>query len=186
MTKKETALILATLRAAYPGFYRDMTPEDAQTAANLWQGLFADEDYKLVSAAVQTLIKTRTSTFPPVPGEVTEQIYKLAHQDELGEAEAWALVKAAAARGTYNATEEFDALPPAVQSVVRSPAQLRSWAQMDTAEFESVVASNFQRSYRARRAQDREFEALPAGAREVAKEIAGALFKALSEGKEIV
>lgn len=182
MTAKQSALILATLRAAYPGFYRDMTADDIQTAVNLWHGLFADEDYTVVLAAVQALIKTRTSTFPPVPGEVTEQIHKLTHPDELSSADAWALVKRAASRGLYNATEEFEALPAAVQRVVGSPNQLRSWASVDPQEFETVVASNFRRAYESRRASDREYEALPQGAKEVMQAISAAAFKELPGG----
>lgn len=184
MTKKETAMILATLKAAYPSFYRDMSQEDAMAAANLWYDLFADNEYTLVLAAVKALIKTRTSTYPPVPGEVTEQMQKLMHPDELTESEAWSLVKHAAMRGLYNAQEEFDALPPAVQRVVGSAHQLRSWASMDSSEFDSVVASNFQRSYRARRKADREYEALPAGSREVAQAITAGVLKQLPGGEK--
>lgn len=184
MTKKETAMVLATLKAAYPGFYRDMSGEDAQAAANLWHGLFADEDYTVVAAAVQALIKTRTNTYPPVPGEVTEQIHKLRHPDELTASDAWTLVKRAAANGLYNAQEEYDRLPPSVQRAVGSPAQLRSWAETDPSTFETVVASNFRRAYEARRASDREYEALPQGAREVMQTIAAAVFKPLPEGRD--
>ena len=183
MNKKETAMILATLKAAYPSFYRDMSQEDAMAAANLWYDLFADNDYTLVLAAVKALIKTRTNTFPPVPGEVTEQIHKLTHPDELTSADAWTMVKRAASRGLYNATEEFDKLPPPVQRIVGSPAQLRSWAEIDPQQFDTVVASNFRRAYDARRESDREYEALPQGAKEVMQEIAAVAFKSLPEGR---
>ena len=181
MTTRETAMILATLRAAYPSFYRDMSHDDVTATASLWHGLFADEDYTVVSAAVQALIKTRTNTYPPVPGEVTEQIHKLTHPDELSAQDAWALVKQAASRGLYNAQEEYDRLPPSVQHAVGSPAQLRAWAETDPSTFETVVASNFRRAYEARRASDRELEALPSGAREVMQTIAAGVFKSLPE-----
>lgn len=183
MTKKETALILATLKAAYPSFYRELSPDDAQAAANLWQTLFADEPYDLVLAAVQALIKTRTSTFPPVPGEVTEQIRKLTHPDELSAEDAWSLVQRASSRGIYNATEEFNALPRAVQRAIGTPAQLRAWAVVDPQEFETVVASNFRRAYETMVRRSHELDALPAGAKEVMTAISGAVFKTLPEGR---
>lgn len=183
MTKKETAMILATLKAAYPSFYRDMSQEDAMAAANLWYDLFSDSDYTLVRAAVKALIKTRTSTFPPVPGEVTEQIQKLLHPGELDAQEAFDLVRHAAVHGSpYDPQEAFYALPDAVQRVVGSPAQLKAWMMVSEEEFETVVASNFRRAWDARRKSDREWEALPAGSREVAQAIAAGVFKQLPEG----
>ena len=78
---------------------------------------------------------------------------------------AWALVAKAVRNGTWGAKEEFDALPPQIQRVVGSPTQLRDWAQMDSDSLHSVVASNFQRSYRAKVKADKEYAALPSDVR---------------------
>lgn len=78
-----------------------------------------------------------------------------------------------AQRGLYNAREEYDKLPPVVQCVVGSSSQLKEWAMMDAETVQSVVASNFQRSYMARAERERERMALPSAVRETVSKIAG-------------
>ena len=77
------------------------------------------------------------------------------------EMEAWNLVVKAASNGFYGAKEEFAKLPRDVQEIVGSPAQLREWSQMDSDEFNTVLASNFQRSYRARAESRKVYGRLP-------------------------
>lgn len=161
MDRSETLKIMAVLCAAYPQFYAKQTDEDLANVVNLWLDLFEDEPYPLVAAATKALIKTRTSTFPPVVGEVAEKVRQISTPEEMTEAEAWALVSTAVRNGTYGAEKEFNALPPTLQRLVGSPRQLKEWAAMDEDVVQSVVASNFQRSYRARAKSEREYEALP-------------------------
>ncbi len=68
--------------------------------------------------------------------------------DELSEAEAWALVSKAASGSIHGYKADFERLPPTVQKAVGSPEMLHAWGMMNADAFESVVASNFQRSYR--------------------------------------
>lgn len=76
------------------------------------------------------------------------------------EQEAWGLVANALKNSAYHSEQEFAKLPPEIQSVIHDPAQLKAWAIDDNFN-ESVVSSNFMRSYRARAASIREFKALP-------------------------
>jgi hypothetical protein len=99
--------------------------------------------------------------FPPVIGQVKEYIRKLTAPEEMTEQEAWALVAKAIRNGTWGAKEEFEALPPQIQRIVGSPTQLSDWAKMDSDSVHSVVASNFQRSFRAKAKADKEYAALP-------------------------
>lgn len=62
MTKAETAKIMATLWAAYPGFYSKAGNGDQAAAVELWQKCFEAEPYELVSAAVYALIKVRPNS----------------------------------------------------------------------------------------------------------------------------
>lgn len=181
MTQQETNRVMAILSAAYPAFYRNQSQDDIRAARDLWQQLFADEPYAVVSAAVTALIKTRTSTYPPVPGEVSDQIYKLTHQDELSDADAWAMVKRAVCNSLYNSSDEYARLPERVQRCVGSPSQLRDWSMMPVDELDSVVASNFRRAYSARRQADREYAALPAETRALLSETAALMLKQLPE-----
>lgn len=166
MNRVETAGVLSVLRAAYPQFYRGVSAKEAERTVSLWQELFKDEDARVVSVAVKAMIASRTSTFPPVIGEVKEEIQKMRAPRRMGEAEAWHLVAAAIRNSLYNAQTEYDKLPPTVQRLVGSPQQLREWASMDTDAVASVVASNFRRAFRVRAASDWEFQKLPADIRQ--------------------
>jgi hypothetical protein len=85
-------------------------------------------------------------------------MYRGTQPNEMTEAEAWALVRKAASNSFYGqAAKEFDKLPPILQRLVGTPNQLRDWGMMDSNEFNTVVASNFQRSYRARVKSDKEY-----------------------------
>ena len=113
--------------------------------------------------------------FPPHIGAIKEAIVKLKTSDEMTELEAWALVNKATKNSTWNAKEEFDKLPPVIQRLVGSPQQLRDWAAMPADTINSVVASNFQRSYKARAANEREFLALPSDVKETMEALAAGM-----------
>lgn len=182
MTRSEVLDMLSVLKAAYPNFYRGMSRSEADGVVSLWCTMFADEPVELVAPAVKALIATDVKGFPPHIGAVKAKIQQISTPKEMTEMEAWGLVKNALRNGYYGAQEEFDAFPPDVQKTVGSPNQLKEWALMDTDTLNSVVASNFQRSYRARAAQNREFAALPADIKAMISGVADRM--ALVEGSE--
>lgn len=167
MTYDETLAIMSVLKAAYPNYYRDMKKADAAQIVTVWADMFADDDFTIVAAAVKALIKTRTSTFPPNIGEVTEKIMMIRCPAQMTGMEAWNLVRKAIRNGIYGAQQEFDALPEDVRKIVGSASQIREWATMDSDTVNSVVASNFKNAYERRARSDREFAALPSGVRAV-------------------
>lgn len=162
MTHDEALTVLAILKAAYPSFYRTMSREDANAVVDLWTALFADDPVDLVAMAVKAHIAADAQGFPPHIGAIKNTMLKLTSPQTLTELEAWNLVRKAAANGFYGAEAEFAKLPPEIQKIVGGPSQLRTWAAMDENVVNSVVASNFQRSYRARMETEREIMALPA------------------------
>jgi len=157
----ETAKLMAVLETAYPMFYAKKTQQEREDAIKLWAEMFADEPGELVAMAVKALIKSRVSTFPPGIGEITEKIQQITQPDQMTEMEAWSLVAKAVSNSAYNSGEEFKKLPPVVQRLVGAPSQLREWAVMDGEVFNSVVASNFQRSYKVRAKNEQDYLALP-------------------------
>ena len=175
MTREDTLDLLSVLKAAYPNFYRDMTRKDADHVIDLWTEMFKDEPVELVALAVKAHIATDKKGFPPHIGAIKDAIVKIQQPDEMTELEAWGLVQKALRNGYYGAQEEFDKLPPVVQRLVGSPNQLREWALMDTETISSVVASNFQRSYKARAAHEREFLALPSEVKQTMTQIAAGM-----------
>ena len=166
MTREETLAIMGVLKAAYPNYYRDMNRKDAEAVVDLWATMFNDEPMQLVAMAVKAHIASDVKGFPPHIGAIKEAIVKLQTPNTMTELEAWALVNKASSNSKYAAQEEFDKLPPLLQRLVGSPNQLREWAMMDADKVASVVASNFQRSYKAIMAKEKEQLALPADVRE--------------------
>lgn len=161
---------MAVLRGAYPMFYKGMSQEEAKQTVLLWAEMFADDPYELVILAIKTLIATDVKGFPPHIGAVKEKIRAISEPKGMTEAEAWAIVAKAVRRSGYNSAEEFEKLPDDLKGLVGSANQLKEWAMMDSDTLQSVVASNFQRSYRVRSKQEEDYKALP----DSVKKIAGA------------
>lgn len=175
MTREETIKVLAVLKAAYPAFYRGMKADELNGIVNLWASQFEGDDYKTVGAAVQAHIATDTKGYPPHIGAIKEAIRKITQPDEMSEMEAWGYVASALRNSGYNSVAEFDKLPPVVRRIVGSPSQLREWAMMDSDTVQSVVQSNFMRSYRVRAQSEREYLALPENVRELMAQLAGSM-----------
>jgi hypothetical protein len=165
MTVQETVEILKILQTAYPNFGRNA--DDLKRTIGLWASMFSAESLEIVAAATKALIASDTKGFPPTIGAVKEQITKLTIGRQLTENEAWNTVSRALKNSTYNSEEEFSRLPPTVQRVVGGPSQLRTWARMDSNEVESVVSSNFQRSFRAAAQEEKTLRAMPPDVRAV-------------------
>lgn len=175
MTREETLAIMSVLKAAYPNFYKDMKRSEADGIVNLWAAMFADEPADLVAVAVKGYIATDVKGFPPHIGAIKTAIVKLKQPEEMTEFEAWALVGRAICNGIHGAREEFDKLPEIIQRLVGSPNQLREWAMMDADTVNSVIASNFQRSYKVRAKSEREQLALPADVRHAVERLASGM-----------
>lgn len=175
MTYDETLTIMSVLKAAYPNYYKDMRRSDADAIVSLWVEMFKDDPVEIVAVAVKAHIATDKKGFPPHIGAIKEAIVKLTSSNEMTELEAWGCVLKATQNSKYNSAEEFAALPPVVQRIVGSPNQLREWAMMDSETVNSVVASNFQRSYKARAANEREVLALPQDVRQTMERLAAGM-----------
>jgi hypothetical protein len=155
---KETLQILSVLRMAYPGYYAKLSESDAVSMAKLWSRMFADDLYQEVDAAVQILICSE-SEFPPNIGQVKKQIASM-KTDTDSAISAWNQVKSA--MKFTNCVQNFNALPELSRRVVGSPNQLKEWALMDPAQINTIVQSNFLKSYKEIEGNFRAQEALPA------------------------
>ena len=167
MDRIETLTIMKVLQAAYPTFYKGMTKGSADDIVDLWATMFADYPVEVVAMAVKRHIANDTKGFPPHIGAIVDSIVKLKAPDAMTEQEAWLLIKQATRNGIYGSKEEYEKLPPVVQKLVGSPNQLREWAMMDGETLNSVVASNFMRSYKVMAAREKEHLALPSDVRNV-------------------
>ena len=167
MTREETIKILSVLRGAYPAFYRDITKQEAESTIALWEAMFDEEPYVLVGAAVKAFIAGDAKGFPPSIGQIKERIRKITQPEELTEQEAWSFVSKAIKNSTYGSVEEFNKLPPEIQAVVHDPGQLRQWAMTPAESMETVIASNFMRSFREKKRITSEYLALPTSVKQL-------------------
>lgn len=173
MTEMETKKILSLVAAAYPNFQNG---RDTQLTVAMWTRMFADETFQEVQAAFEAYLATDTKGFPPAIGALKERIVQFRNKDAMTEVEAWRLVSKAIKRGIYNSAEEFAKLPPIVQSVVGGHEMLREWAMMPLDEVETVVASNFQRSYKMRSGWYEDVQKLPSNLQSLIPAV-GEMFK---------
>lgn len=182
MNREETKVIMFTLQAAYPRFYINQTEEEMTLALNLWSTMFEDEPSKLVTEAVKALLTTLVH--PPTIADVKSKILLLTRPPDMTESEAWRTVHKAIQSANHYSQENFNNLPPILQKLVGSPAQLREWALMDPIVLDSVEGSNFKRSYTARVKQEREYQVLPSSNKQIINGLMGKFnMPVLAEGE---
>lgn len=181
MTKLEIVELMTVMQANYPDSFRGQSDSVIGAKIALWHEFFRDYPKKLVHAAAKAFIANDTKGFMPNIGQINAYIQKLTTPDDMTESEAWGYVAKALKNSAYNALEEFEKLPPRIQQLVGSHNQLKEWAIMDTATVQSVVSSNFQRSFRARQASDKEYERLPSDVKKFLSGFSQAAFKSMPE-----
>ena len=111
MTRQETGIIMDILTTAYPAFYNGRNAPDMRMTVNLWAEMFAEDDVKIVAAAVKALIATDDKGFPPHIGAVKNRIRQISNPDEMTEQEAWTYIAKALRNSSYNDEEEFSHSP---------------------------------------------------------------------------
>lgn len=181
MTKREIAEMLTVVQANYPDTAKGQSDAAFKAKVTLWYEFFQEHPKDLVHAAVMAFIANDTKGFMPNIGQINDYIQKLRYQDNMTEGEAWGYVAKALRNSAYNSAEEFSKLPERIQRLVGSHNQLKEWALMDTEIVQSVVSSNFQRTFRARQKSDTEYERLPSGVKMLAQRFAGEVFKAMPD-----
>ena len=183
MDKQETYQILALLQANYPDSFRGMSKEAANMKIELWADMFSEEPFEAVAAAAKAYIATDTDGFMPTIGQLKDMLHRMKSPQQMTQMEAWSLVANALRNSVYGADDEFRKLPPSVQRTVGSPAQLKEWALMDAETVQSVVASNFQRSFQVCQKRENDFQKLPDAVKSFVSELSGRIeFEKLPEG----
>ena len=180
MNLDEATAILAILKTAYPNSYKGMDSEDIDDAISLWATMFETDNVKIVTEAVKSFIATDTKGFPPVIGQINAKIALITQPETMSEMEAWQQV--CKAISIYNATENFAKLSPTLQKIIGSPNQLREWAVMDSETVNSVIQSNFMRSYKAVVAREKEISLLPESTKQMIAGVAERM--AITDGRD--
>lgn len=145
MTEEQVGKLLMTIQAYYPNY----NPPDKKITLNAWYIMLAEYSEELVLQALRACIATNTSGFAPDVGQIMSKIQTISQPQELDGMTAWGLVSKALRNGTYGAVEEFNKLPPLVRQAVGIPDNLKNWATSDYQTIETVIQSNFLRTYEA-------------------------------------
>lgn len=198
MTIDEMAEVMDILEIAYPAFYARQDEGAKLKAMELWATMFADDPAMMVAMAVKAFIASDTKGFPPNIGQIKGIINKMTMPKELemSELEAWTLVRRAIRGasmadwsrklgpdgiGPPSAIVQFEKLPEILQRLVGDPGQLAQWEELPDDEINTVIQSNFMRSFRARAAHEKEMLALPAEIRDGMKTLADGMKTRLLE-----
>lgn len=143
MTRDQVGKLLMTIQAYYPNY----NPPDKEITLNAWYIMLAEYPEELVLQALRACIATNTSGFAPDVGQIMSKIQTISQPQELDGMAAWGLVSKALRNGTYGAVEEFNKLPSLVKQAVGMPDNLKNWATSDYQTIETVIQSNFLRTY---------------------------------------
>lgn len=164
METNETLKILSILELTFQNFMSKMDSAKKKELVTVWTQFLSDQEYSIISNAVAAYIMTDTTGYAPTIGQIRTKAYDLTHEPGMTELDAWSCVLKAMGNSMYYSVEEHAKLPPEVRSSV-TPEQLKDWAIVDMEKFGEVLASNFQRSFRARSKNYRENAMLPEGFR---------------------
>lgn len=145
MTRDEVKEMLMVIQLAYPNYKQ----QDKTAAVDIWYMMLKDYEKEVVEAALKIYIASDTSGFAPAIGQLIDKINTVTAPPELNSMTAWGLVSKALSNGLNGAEKEFEKLPPTVKKAVGSPENLRHWAMSDVRSVETVIQSNFIRSYEA-------------------------------------
>lgn len=178
MKKTEIAQLLSLIEAEYPQSFRGLSEEQRNLKLGLWEKEFENDEAMVVYAAVRTLMRSGRE-FAPTSGQIREKMTDFSDVNTLDEQQAWALVAKACSNGSYGYRTEFEKLPPTVQKAVGRAEQLRDWAAIDVDTLQTVIASNFMRSYRTALVREKEMSRIPS---EVRARITGQNVRLLENG----
>lgn len=125
MTRDETWKIVYVIKSSYPKHYERFSERDFDNLCTSLHMCLEDYSYQQVSMGLKAFLVSDTKGFPPVAGQIIEQIHKLTpSENQLGSLEAWNKVMTAIRNGVYGSEKEFAKLPPLIQKTIGSPQYL--------------------------------------------------------------
>lgn len=143
MTKEEFGKLVMAIK----GYFPKQDTFNSPYVMEMWFDSLKDLDFSLAINSIKGY--AQTNKFPPTVADIRSTATAFAQDEVMSELEAWALVSKAIRNGTYGSETEFNKLPPLVQKAVGSPANIRNWATSSLEEVETVISSNFIKTYRA-------------------------------------
>lgn len=163
--------------------YPNYKPNNLSETVDVWQMMLDEYSYNQVSIALKAYVTSDTSGFAPSVGEIVAKIKLVSQPQELDGMAAWGLVSKALRNGTYGAVEEFNKLPPLVRQAVGIPDNLKNWATSDYQTIETVIQSNFLRTYEVIVKRETEISRMPGNIKSLIEKTNADSYKAQIEQK---
>lgn len=155
MTKEEMQKLHMTISVFFPNYH----PENKTQIIESWMEMLSDYSYHDIFNALKTYVAIDHTGFAPTIGQLLLCL-SIAEED-LGELEAWSMVRKAIQNGIYNSVAEYAKLPPVIQKAIGTADNIREMAMMDTDALESVEQSQFVKNYRVQLQRDKQIRNLP-------------------------
>lgn len=160
MTREETKMIITMLSSVYINEFSRLKEEQVKQMIDTWAVILEDEDANKIATVTKAYLKSNTSAFMPTPAMLINLAYDLFTPKGMTEQEAWNTLYKAICNSGYNAQYEYDHLPLEIKPLC-TPSQLREWGMMNIETLNTVVASNFMRSFKAKEKQRTDYAKLP-------------------------
>lgn len=160
MTREETKMIIKMLSSVYINEFSKLTEDKVLQMIDVWTMLLEDEDANKIATVTKAYLKSNSNAFMPTPAMLINMAYEMFVPKGMTEQQAWNTLYKAICNGLYNSQKEYDQLPIEIKSLC-SPTQIREWANMNVDTLNSVVASNFMRSFKIIDKKRVDFEKLP-------------------------
>ena len=147
MNDIEATQIIAMLETNWQPF------KNTNAAIKLWASAFSEDPYELVNTAIMALIQTDSSDFRPNVAKVRRKMHDIVYGERMSETEAWLTIKNSLPEAQESpetlkgAKSAWDKLPDDIQKLV-TPKQLLDWNSVEISTLDTVIQSNFMRSYR--------------------------------------
>lgn len=160
MTYEETTKILAILTAMYPKDFEHINETNQDVVTKIWLRQLSNRSYKEVSHAVEAYIATDVYGKAPTVGKI-KQMLQTVSKANITPQEAWNILYHAICHGGYDMHRVHEKLPYEIKICV-TPEQMHEWAfETDAKTCQTVIASNFQRSYQAKQQYINQMERIP-------------------------
>lgn len=175
MEKVDVIKLLGYIKASYPQWARNLKAADASIMIEVWTDALVDCNPEYVRAAAKAHVTSEK--WPPSIAEILERVRLISSGGNRGMTgmEAWSLVRVAIKNGNYHSKEEFERLPEIVQTAIGNHHSIKEWAAMAVPELETVVQSQFIKSFGSKQKVAKDHEALPADVKALIANVANGM-----------
>lgn len=147
MEMSDVRKFVVGLTVKYPTYKLDYPLE---FIVNAWYEDLKEYTTEQVIKAYEFYKENNSTGFAPSVDQIINNIHtmnELVSGEYLPGIQAWGIVRNAIGDAIYHAQEKYDKLPHIIKKTVGSPNVLKMWAQTDLKELETVIQSNFIKSY---------------------------------------